>query len=195
MTVEAADVVISGAEPKANGLVGQVIRQLDMRGLYHACAASIMHSGATRVRCGPPTAERSRAWRYCLSVTTGLPTAPSSRFPIEPDRPLVGTTEYERYSVGERVPMHSQAQLALCAPGPEVELLHDARSILIDATAGAVSAVARPWSDRVDIVAEELAVEIPVAQRFQGSGRAARIAEMDILAIMGVRPASRECSP
>ena len=65
MTVEAADVVISGAgpnglmlaselalagvravvldklpgpsdEPKANGLVGQVIRQLDMRGLYHA---------------------------------------------------------------------------------------------------------------------------------------------------------------
>ena len=64
MTVEAADVVISGAgpnglmlacelalagvrpvvldklpgpsdEPKANGLVGQVIRQLDMRGLYH----------------------------------------------------------------------------------------------------------------------------------------------------------------
>ena len=65
MTVESADVVISGAgrnglmlaselalagvrpvvldrlpgpsdEPKANGLVGQVIRQLDMRGLYHA---------------------------------------------------------------------------------------------------------------------------------------------------------------
>ncbi len=65
MTVEAADIVISGAgpnglmlacelalagvrpvvldklpgpgdEPKANGLVGQVIRQLDMRGLYHA---------------------------------------------------------------------------------------------------------------------------------------------------------------
>ena len=65
MTVEAADVVISGAgpnglmlacelalagvrpvvldklpgpsdEPKANGLVGQVIRQLDMRDLYHA---------------------------------------------------------------------------------------------------------------------------------------------------------------
>ncbi len=64
MTIEAADVVISGAgpnglllacelalagvrpvvldklpgpsdEPKANGLVGQVIRQLDMRGLYH----------------------------------------------------------------------------------------------------------------------------------------------------------------
>src|ERR1700754_5154649 len=65
MTVEAADVVISGAgpnglmlacelalagvrpvvldqlpapsdEPKANGLVGQVIRMLDIRGLYHA---------------------------------------------------------------------------------------------------------------------------------------------------------------
>jgi 2-polyprenyl-6-methoxyphenol hydroxylase-like FAD-dependent oxidoreductase len=65
MTVESADVVIAGAgpnglmlacelalagvrpvvldklagpsdEPKANGLVGQVIRQLDMRGLYHA---------------------------------------------------------------------------------------------------------------------------------------------------------------
>ena len=65
MTTESADVVISGAgpnglmlacelalagvrpivldrlpgpsdEPKANGLVGQVIRQLDMRGLYHA---------------------------------------------------------------------------------------------------------------------------------------------------------------
>jgi 2-polyprenyl-6-methoxyphenol hydroxylase-like FAD-dependent oxidoreductase len=65
MSVEAADVIISGAgpnglllacelalagvrpvvldklpgpsdEPKANGLVGQVIRQLDMRGLYHA---------------------------------------------------------------------------------------------------------------------------------------------------------------
>ena len=64
MTVETADVVISGAgpnglmlacelalagvrpvvldklpgpsdEPKANGLVGQVIRQLDMRDLYH----------------------------------------------------------------------------------------------------------------------------------------------------------------
>ena len=65
MTVESADVVVSGAgpnglmlacelallgvrpvvldklpgpsdEPKANGLVGQVVRQLDMRGLYHA---------------------------------------------------------------------------------------------------------------------------------------------------------------
>jgi 2-polyprenyl-6-methoxyphenol hydroxylase-like FAD-dependent oxidoreductase len=35
MTIEAADVVISGDEPKANGPVGQVIRQLDMRGLYH----------------------------------------------------------------------------------------------------------------------------------------------------------------
>ena len=111
---------------------------------------------------------------------------------------LLDTYESERYPVGERVMMHSQAQLALAAPGPEVEalrslfaelvgkpevtkhmagllagsdvrydvgdghrlsglmvpdldlddgrrvveLLHDGRPVLIDATGGAASAVA-----------------------------------------------------
>jgi 2-polyprenyl-6-methoxyphenol hydroxylase-like FAD-dependent oxidoreductase len=36
---------------------------------------------------------------------------------------LLDTYESERYPVGERVMMHSQAQLALAAPGPEVEAL------------------------------------------------------------------------
>jgi len=121
---------------------------------------------------------------------------------------LLDTYESERYPVGERVMMHSQAQLALAAPGPEVEalrslfaelagkpdvtkhmagllagsdvrydvgdghrlsgqmvpdldlddgrrvveLLHDGRPVLIDATGGAASAVAQSWSDRVDLV-------------------------------------------
>jgi 2-polyprenyl-6-methoxyphenol hydroxylase-like FAD-dependent oxidoreductase len=121
---------------------------------------------------------------------------------------LLDTYESERYPVGERVMMHSQAQLALCAPGPEVEalrslfgelvakpevtkhlagllagsdvrydvgdehrlaglmvpdlvlddgrrvveLLHDARPVLLDATGGEASAVAAGWSDRVDVV-------------------------------------------
>lgn len=81
MTVESADVVISGAgpnglmlacelalagvrpvvldklpapsaEPKANGLVGQVVRQLDMRGLYHAFGGDD----------GPP--QPTRGWMF-----------------------------------------------------------------------------------------------------------------------------------
>lgn len=36
---------------------------------------------------------------------------------------LLDTYESERYPVGERVMMHSQAQLALSAPGPDVEAL------------------------------------------------------------------------
>jgi hypothetical protein len=36
---------------------------------------------------------------------------------------LLDTYESERYPVGERVMMHSQAQLALAAPGPEVNAL------------------------------------------------------------------------
>lgn len=36
---------------------------------------------------------------------------------------LLDTYESERYEVGERVMMHSQAQLALAAPGPEVKAL------------------------------------------------------------------------
>ena len=36
---------------------------------------------------------------------------------------LLDTYESERYPVGERVMMHSQAQLALAAPGPEVDAL------------------------------------------------------------------------
>lgn len=36
---------------------------------------------------------------------------------------LLDSYESERYPVGERVMMHSQAQLALAAPGPEVEAL------------------------------------------------------------------------
>ena len=80
MTVETADVVISGAgpnglmlacelalagirpvvldklpgpsdEPKANGLVGQVIRQLDMRDLYHAFGGDD-GSAEARLRAG-----------------------------------------------------------------------------------------------------------------------------------------------
>jgi 2-polyprenyl-6-methoxyphenol hydroxylase-like FAD-dependent oxidoreductase len=38
---------------------------------------------------------------------------------------LLDTYESERYPVGKRVMMHSQAQLALAAPGPEVEALRD----------------------------------------------------------------------
>ena len=38
---------------------------------------------------------------------------------------LLDTYESERYPVGERVMMHSQAQLALAAPGPEVAALRD----------------------------------------------------------------------
>jgi 2-polyprenyl-6-methoxyphenol hydroxylase-like FAD-dependent oxidoreductase len=50
-------------------------------------------------------------WKLA-AVTTG--TAPEG---------LLDTYESERYPVGERVMMHSQAQLALAAPGPEVEAL------------------------------------------------------------------------
>jgi 2-polyprenyl-6-methoxyphenol hydroxylase-like FAD-dependent oxidoreductase len=38
---------------------------------------------------------------------------------------LLDTYESERYPVGERVMMHSQAQLALAAPGPEVSALRE----------------------------------------------------------------------
>ena len=38
---------------------------------------------------------------------------------------LLDTYESERYPVGERVMMHSQAQLALAAPGPEVAALRE----------------------------------------------------------------------
>jgi 2-polyprenyl-6-methoxyphenol hydroxylase-like FAD-dependent oxidoreductase len=38
---------------------------------------------------------------------------------------LLDTYESERYPVGERVMMHSQAQLALAAPGPEVTALRE----------------------------------------------------------------------
>ena len=136
-------------------------------------------------------------WKLAAAVTGRAPDG------------LLDTYESERYPVGERVMMHSQAQLALAAPGPEVEalrslfaelvgkpevtkhmagllagsdvrydvgdghrlsgqmvpdldlddgrrvveLLHDGRPVLIDATGGAASAVAQAWSDRVDIVA------------------------------------------
>ena len=36
---------------------------------------------------------------------------------------LLDTYESERYPVGERVMMHSQAQIALMAPGPDVAAL------------------------------------------------------------------------
>ena len=109
MTVEPADVVISGAgpnglmlacelalagvrpvvldrlpgpsdEPKANGLVGQVIRQLDMRGLYHGSAATTARRGRRRLDVRRHAAElpalsrtirctrcssRSHAWSGC----------------------------------------------------------------------------------------------------------------------------------
>jgi 2-polyprenyl-6-methoxyphenol hydroxylase-like FAD-dependent oxidoreductase len=38
---------------------------------------------------------------------------------------LLDTYESERYPVGERVMLHSQAQIALAAPGPEVNALRD----------------------------------------------------------------------
>jgi hypothetical protein len=38
---------------------------------------------------------------------------------------LLDTYESERYPVGERVMMHSQAQIALAAPGPEVAALRE----------------------------------------------------------------------
>ena len=45
---------------------------------------------------------------------------------------LLDTYESERYPVGKRVMMHSQAQLALAAPGPEVEALRDLFAELVD---------------------------------------------------------------
>lgn len=136
-------------------------------------------------------------WKLATTVTGKAPNG------------LLDTYESERYPVGERVMMHSQAQLALCAPGPEVEalrslfgelvsqpevtkhmagllagsdvrydvgddhrlsglmvpdvvlddgrrvveLLHDARPVLLDATGGEASAAAAAWADRVDLVA------------------------------------------
>ena len=121
---------------------------------------------------------------------------------------LLDSYESERYPVGERVMMHSQAQLALSGPGPEVdalrtlfaelvekrevtdhlagllagsdvrydvgdghrlsglmvpdydlddgrrvvELLRDARPVLVDGTGGKASAGAQAWSDRVDVI-------------------------------------------
>lgn len=121
---------------------------------------------------------------------------------------LLDTYQSERYPVGERVMMHSQAQLALAAPGPEVaalrslfgelishrqvtahladllagsdvrydvgddhrlsglmvpdlvlddgrrvvELLRDARPVLLDLSGGLASDAASAWADRVDIV-------------------------------------------
>ena len=126
---------------------------------------------------------------------------------------LLDTYESERYPVGERVMMHSQAQLALSAPGPEVdalrrlfgelvdkpgvtdhlagllagsdvrydvgddhrlsglmvpdlelddgrrvvELLHDARAVLLDASGGAAAEAAGPWADRVNLVSAAMA--------------------------------------
>jgi 2-polyprenyl-6-methoxyphenol hydroxylase-like FAD-dependent oxidoreductase len=46
---------------------------------------------------------------------------------------LLDTYESERYPVGERVMMHSQAQLALAAPGPEVEALRSLFTELVPA--------------------------------------------------------------
>jgi hypothetical protein len=46
---------------------------------------------------------------------------------------LLDTYESERYPVGERVMMHSQAQLALAAPGPEVEALRSLFAELVPA--------------------------------------------------------------
>ncbi len=45
---------------------------------------------------------------------------------------LLDTYESERYPVGERVMMHSQAQLALSAPGPEVNALRRLFGELVD---------------------------------------------------------------
>ena len=45
---------------------------------------------------------------------------------------LLDTYESERYPVGERVMMHSRAQLALAAPGPEVEALRKLFGELVD---------------------------------------------------------------
>ena len=50
-------------------------------------------------------------WKLAAAVTGRAPDG------------LLDTYESERYPVGERVMMHSQAQLALCGPGPEVEAL------------------------------------------------------------------------
>lgn len=45
---------------------------------------------------------------------------------------LLHTYESERYPVGKRVMLHSQAQLALAAPGPEVEALRELFAELVD---------------------------------------------------------------
>lgn len=138
---------------------------------------------------------------------------------------LLDTYESERYPVGERVMMHSQAQLALAAPGPEVEalrsvfgelvseqsvtrrlagllagsdvrydvgdvyrlsglmvpdleladgrrvveLLRDARPVLVDGTGGAAAAAGEAWSDRVDVVATGL-VDGPAAMLIRPDG-------------------------
>ena len=126
---------------------------------------------------------------------------------------LLDTYESERYPVGERVMMHSQAQLALSAPGPEVdalrrlfgelvdkprvtdhlagllagsdvrydvgddhrlsglmvpdlelddgrrvvELLHDARAVLLDASGGVAAEAAGPLGRPVDVVSAAMA--------------------------------------
>jgi 2-polyprenyl-6-methoxyphenol hydroxylase-like FAD-dependent oxidoreductase len=142
---------------------------------------------------------------------------------------LLDTYQSERYPVGQRVMMHSQAQLALAAPGPEVEalrtlfaeltalpdvtkhlagllagsdvrydvgddhrlsglmvpdfdlddgrrvveLLHDARPVLIGRAA---SRVARAWSDRVNVVTAEL-VDGPAAILIRPDGYVAWAAD------------------
>ena len=53
-------------EPKANGLVGQVIRQLDMRGLYHAFGGD---EGAPRP-CVRLDVRGHRRWISSASTTT-----------------------------------------------------------------------------------------------------------------------------
>ena len=52
-------------------------------------------------------------WKLAAEVNGWAPTG------------LLDTYESERYPVGERVMMHSQAQLALAAPGPEVSALRE----------------------------------------------------------------------
>ena len=57
-----------------------------------------------------------------------------------------------------------------------VELLHDGRPVLIDATGGAASAVARAWSDRVDIVAAAIS-DGPAAMLIRPDGYVAWAAD------------------
>jgi 2-polyprenyl-6-methoxyphenol hydroxylase-like FAD-dependent oxidoreductase len=145
---------------------------------------------------------------------------------------LLDTYESERYPVGERVMMSSQAQLALAAPGPDVEalrklfgelashpsaashlantlagsdvrydvggdhphcgvmvpdlvlddgrrvveLLHDARPVLLDMSGGAASEAAAAWADGVDTVAGAMA-DGPAAMLIRPDGYVAWAAD------------------